>query len=120
MQTFKITRQVGYPNFACVVRSKLATMCFVSCNATNMVATMHCCKLSQKNIATIVWTGIITRKGRRCLEGVGDSLTTNGTKYSTFQKAARATGLPKSENFINEVLDDAVSFLNLTEEERQE
>ncbi|GFW15471.1 hypothetical protein TNCV_4656111 [Trichonephila clavipes] len=46
-----------------------------------------------------------------------DLLTINRTKYSTFQKAA---GLLKSEDFINEVLDDAASVINLTEEERQE
>ncbi|GFS51502.1 uncharacterized protein TNCV_549471 [Trichonephila clavipes] len=36
------------------------------------------------------------------------------------QEAARAAGLSKSEDFINEVLDDAVSVRNLTEEEPQE
>ncbi|GFU96288.1 hypothetical protein TNCV_88651 [Trichonephila clavipes] len=43
--------------------------------------------------------------------------TINGAKYSTFQGIA---GLPKSEDFINEVADDAVSGMNLTVEERQE
>ncbi|GFY34498.1 hypothetical protein TNCV_2821841 [Trichonephila clavipes] len=39
---------------------------------------------------------------------------------STFQEAARATGLSKSEDFISEVVDDAPSVKNLTEEEHQE
>ncbi|GFW65861.1 putative RNA-directed DNA polymerase from transposon BS [Trichonephila clavipes] len=41
--------------------------------------------------------------------------------HGVIQEAARAGGLSKSEDdFINEVLDDAVSVMNLTEEERQE
>ncbi|GFT89296.1 hypothetical protein TNCV_4386011 [Trichonephila clavipes] len=38
MTTFKITRQVGNPDFASVVRTELATMCFVSYNVVKMVA----------------------------------------------------------------------------------
>ncbi|GFW75378.1 hypothetical protein TNCV_4190321 [Trichonephila clavipes] len=49
-----------------------------------------------------------------------DSLKINRSKYSAFQEAARATGLLKSEDFINEVLDDAASVINLTDEERLE
>ncbi|GFV17270.1 hypothetical protein TNCV_5103331 [Trichonephila clavipes] len=47
-------------------------------------------------------------------------LTISGTKYSAFQEAVRAAGSSKSEDFINEVLDDAASMINLTEEEREE
>ncbi|GFW69066.1 hypothetical protein TNCV_2919641 [Trichonephila clavipes] len=47
------------------------------------------------------------------------TLKIDGTKYSTFQEAA---GLSKSEElfFINEVLDDAASVMNLTEAERKD
>ncbi|GFY07214.1 hypothetical protein TNCV_277611 [Trichonephila clavipes] len=38
-----------------------------------------------------------------------DLLIINGTKYSHFPEAARSAGLSKSEEFINEVLDDAAS-----------
>ncbi|GFX31418.1 hypothetical protein TNCV_432601 [Trichonephila clavipes] len=38
MPTFRITRQVGKPNFACVVLAELAAMCFVSYNVANAVA----------------------------------------------------------------------------------
>ncbi|GFT74042.1 hypothetical protein TNCV_3707771 [Trichonephila clavipes] len=40
-----------------------------------------------------------------------------GTKYTTLQETA---GLSKSEDFINEILDDATSVMNLTVEERQD
>ncbi|GFX22083.1 hypothetical protein TNCV_3054391 [Trichonephila clavipes] len=46
-------------------------------------------------------------------------LTIKGTKYSTFQEAERAAGLSKSDDFINEVLDDAASVINITEKKRQ-
>ncbi|GFU98118.1 hypothetical protein TNCV_1491401 [Trichonephila clavipes] len=36
------------------------------------------------------------------------------------KEAARAVGLSKSEDVINEVLDDAASVMNLTEKERKE
>ncbi|GFW14259.1 hypothetical protein TNCV_3548481 [Trichonephila clavipes] len=42
--------------------------------------------------------------------------TINGTKYSNFQEAARAAGLSKSGDFISQVLDDAASEMNLTED----
>ncbi|GFY34495.1 hypothetical protein TNCV_2821811 [Trichonephila clavipes] len=43
-------------------------------------------------------------------------------RYATDKgtEAARATGLSKSEDFISEVVDDAPSVKNLTEEEHQE
>ncbi|GFW34912.1 chorion peroxidase [Trichonephila clavipes] len=41
MTTFKVTRQVANPNFAYVVRTELATMCFVSYNVANAVAVIH-------------------------------------------------------------------------------
>ncbi|GFT58433.1 hypothetical protein TNCV_2119281 [Trichonephila clavipes] len=49
-----------------------------------------------------------------------DLLPIKGTKYSIFQEAARAAGLSKSEDFVNEVLDDVASVMNLTEKERKE
>ncbi|GFW77915.1 hypothetical protein TNCV_3911251 [Trichonephila clavipes] len=43
-----------------------------------------------------------------------DLSTINRTKYPTFQEAAIATGVSKSENFIREVLENAASLMNLT------
>ncbi|GFU05145.1 hypothetical protein TNCV_574921 [Trichonephila clavipes] len=108
MPTYNIIRQVGNPGFACVVRAELVTMYFVSYNVPNTVAIEHYCKLSLKNVSTIAWTGIVSREERCCL----DLLTINGTKYSTFQEAAR---LSNSHDFINEMLDDAASVINVTE-----
>ncbi|GFU70189.1 uncharacterized protein TNCV_5057811 [Trichonephila clavipes] len=68
----------------------------------------------QKNIPGL--ESLKDKKGVVSYEGL---LKINGTEYSAFQGGARATGGLKSEDFINEVLDDAVSVMNLTEEETQ-
>ncbi|GFX46868.1 hypothetical protein TNCV_4040141 [Trichonephila clavipes] len=41
MPAYKITRQVGGSNFACVERAGLTTMCFVSYNVVNMVVNVR-------------------------------------------------------------------------------
>ncbi|GFW47722.1 hypothetical protein TNCV_2829121 [Trichonephila clavipes] len=65
--------------------------------------------------------GLETLREKKSVVSFEDLLSINGTKYSAFQEAARAAGLSKSEDFfINEVLNDAVSVMNLNEEERQE
>ncbi|GFW46339.1 hypothetical protein TNCV_4810271 [Trichonephila clavipes] len=80
-----------------------------SYNVANTVATVHYCKLSHKNIATIAWTGIVEEK--KDVAPYEDLLTIIGTKYSIFNDAARASGLSKSEDFfINETLDEAAHF----------
>ncbi|GFV55781.1 hypothetical protein TNCV_167661 [Trichonephila clavipes] len=63
----KITHHVSNPDFPCVVRAELAAMCFISYYVANTIAIVPYCKLSQKNIATIAWTGIIVEEERRRL-----------------------------------------------------
>ncbi|GFU52461.1 hypothetical protein TNCV_2546201 [Trichonephila clavipes] len=88
MSTLMIYRQVGNPDFECVVLAELLTMCFVSYNITNTVAKVHNCKLSQKNIAQRLpgLESLCTKKGFVTCEVL---LTINGAKYSTFQESAR-------------------------------
>ncbi|GFT49296.1 hypothetical protein TNCV_4582901 [Trichonephila clavipes] len=74
---------------------------------------------SQRKISQQL-SGLESLSDKKGIVSYEDLLTINGTKYPTFQKAARAAGLSKSRNFINEVLDVAISVRNLTEEERQE
>ncbi|GFV87481.1 hypothetical protein TNCV_3281191 [Trichonephila clavipes] len=49
-----------------------------------------------------------------------DLLNIHGTKCWTFQEATSAPGLSKSENLINDVMDDVASMMNLIEEELHE
>ncbi|GFV41078.1 hypothetical protein TNCV_2666691 [Trichonephila clavipes] len=49
-----------------------------------------------------------------------DLLLIKGAKYSIFQEAERAEGLSKSDDLVDEVLDDATSLMNLREKDRQE
>ncbi|GFX29029.1 hypothetical protein TNCV_3030711 [Trichonephila clavipes] len=83
-------------------------MCFVSYNVANTVVIVQ---ISQR------LPELESLREKKCVVSYEDSLTINGTKHSTIQKAA---GLSKSEDFINEVLDDAASVMNLTGKERQE
>ncbi|GFV91853.1 hypothetical protein TNCV_2975241 [Trichonephila clavipes] len=64
--------------------------------------------------------GLVSLCDKRGVVSYEDLLTINGTKYSTFQEAARVAGLLKSEDSILEALDDAALVMNLTEEEGQE
>ncbi|GFU62190.1 hypothetical protein TNCV_2474211 [Trichonephila clavipes] len=91
---FKVTRQLGNPDFACVIRAEFA------------------------KYRNDCWTGSLQEK--KSFVSYGDLLLINGTKYSTFQEAARAAYLSKFENFINEMLHSAASMMNLTEEEHHE
>ncbi|GFU78483.1 hypothetical protein TNCV_2300951 [Trichonephila clavipes] len=112
MSTFKVTRQVGNPDLACVLRAELATMYFVSYNVTNTVVIVYYCKLSQR----LPELELLHEK--KDTVSYKNLFLINGTKYSTFQKAARAACLSKFEDFITEVLNDAASEVNLIEEER--
>ncbi|GFW89005.1 hypothetical protein TNCV_2684391 [Trichonephila clavipes] len=105
MPMLKITRQVGNHGLHFI---------FVS----NTVAIVHYCQLSQKNIATIVLAGIDAGEERRCL--IRRLINNQCSFISTFHEATRAAGLSKSDDFINEVLDDATLLMNLSEEEDQE
>ncbi|GFY10489.1 hypothetical protein TNCV_2565171 [Trichonephila clavipes] len=94
-------------------------MYFISYNDANDVTIAHHCKPSQKNIGTIAWTGIVAvimvTLGHPSLPPT-DLGQLDDEEASPFQEAA---GLSKFENFINEVLDDAASIVNSTEEQRQ-
>ncbi|GFW71145.1 hypothetical protein TNCV_91881 [Trichonephila clavipes] len=65
------------------------------------------------------------RKCRQCgcdstlLKALAENYHNDCLDWNRYE-AARAAGLSKSEDFINEVLDDTASLMNLTEEERQE
>ncbi|GFX67707.1 hypothetical protein TNCV_3934481 [Trichonephila clavipes] len=118
MPMLKIIRQVGNPNAACVARTELTTMCFVSHNVANTVAIVHYCKVPFKNIATIAWTGIVGWEERCCL--LRSLINNQRNCFLNFQEFTRTAGLSKSKKFINEVMEDAVSVMNLMEVERQE
>ncbi|GFW30999.1 hypothetical protein TNCV_2940991 [Trichonephila clavipes] len=115
MPTFKIALQVRNHDFACVVRADLVTIGFVSYNVVNTVGIVHYCKLSEKVSQRLPRIESLREKKR--VVSHEDLLTINGSKCSTFQVAARVAGLSKSQNFINEVLNDAALVINLTEEE---
>ncbi|GFV04560.1 hypothetical protein TNCV_1189551 [Trichonephila clavipes] len=89
-------------------------MCFVSYNAANTVAIVHYCKLSQKKYRNDC-PDINRCVRRKALPHTKTYLAINGNKYLTFQRAA---GFSISRDFIDEVLDDVTSVMNLTEEER--
>ncbi|GFT52847.1 hypothetical protein TNCV_1459721 [Trichonephila clavipes] len=80
-----------------------------------MVVIVHYSKLSQKNNATIALTGIVALEERRCL--IRMELNTQlSKKLQELQVYLKS----KSVDFNNEVLGDAASVMNLTEEEFQE
>ncbi|GFV50954.1 hypothetical protein TNCV_302151 [Trichonephila clavipes] len=85
----------------------------------NTIAILHYHKLLQKNIAPRL-LGLKSLREKKCVVSHVNSSTINGAKYSTFQRAAKTAGLSKSEDFINEMLDDAASMMSLTEDEQQE
>ncbi|GFU12972.1 hypothetical protein TNCV_1457011 [Trichonephila clavipes] len=61
--------------------------------------------------------GLESLQEKKGLVSYEDLLRINGTQYSTYQEA---TSLSKFEDFIDEVLNDVASVMNLTEEECQE
>ncbi|GFW79727.1 hypothetical protein TNCV_4361531 [Trichonephila clavipes] len=117
MPKSKIIRQVDNPDFACVVRTEWATICFTLYNAINMFAIVHYCNLLQKKSRVPELESLCEKKGVFLHE---DFLAINGTKYSTFQTAAGVAGLSKSEDCFNEVLNGAASEMNLNKKKRQE
>ncbi|GFY30845.1 hypothetical protein TNCV_3120051 [Trichonephila clavipes] len=64
--------------------------------------------------------GLESLRKKKGVVSYEDLITINVTKFSTFKKAKRTTGLRKSADFINEVLDEETSVRKVTEKERQE
>ncbi|GFT75310.1 hypothetical protein TNCV_967681 [Trichonephila clavipes] len=112
MLSFKITLKVGNPNFVCVVRAELLTMCFVTYDAADTVAIVHIRSFLSK-ISSLL-SGLESLRNKEGVVSYENLLTINETRYSSFQEASRerATGLSKSEEFVNKGLDDAASVIN--------
>ncbi|GFU72521.1 hypothetical protein TNCV_22031 [Trichonephila clavipes] len=95
MPKFKITRQGSNPNFACLVRAELATMCFVSESVANTVETVNYYKCSRKILQPL--SGLKSLREKKDVVSHEYLLTINGIKYSTFEEAARAAALSKKK-----------------------
>ncbi|GFU40619.1 hypothetical protein TNCV_3230121 [Trichonephila clavipes] len=109
MPMFKITRRVGNPDFSCVVRTELATEYFGS--------TLLRALAEKYRNDCLQWNRCMTRKALSHTKPYLQSIDLSTQPSRKLQELQVHQTL---RTFINEVLDDAASGMNLTEEERQE
>ncbi|GFV99896.1 hypothetical protein TNCV_5082551 [Trichonephila clavipes] len=86
---FKMTPQVDNPDFICVLRAELATMCFVSYNVANTVAIVYYRTLCQKKVSQ-QFPGLEYWREKKSAVFYEGLLSINITEYSTFQEDVRA------------------------------